>query len=196
MFFRISMISAILLFFTVSCSTFPESPEQAQKNQIAVDLPVIRQKLKNRIKDRAAEERFLRIWIQKQKKLKRIPAVFSPDNGMEIERFQNKFFWGSHKDSFFALPEMLVFMERKSVSHNISALLALRDRLRERRIQLVILLVPDAEQIAARVMVPQFDSSGSFSALQCAATLLEFGLDASYTDDSDMEKIMILVQIA
>lgn len=195
MFFRISMISAILLFFTVSCSTFPESPDQVQKNQIAVDLPVIRQKLKNRTRDRAAEERFLRIWIRKQKELKRIPAVFSPDNGMEIERFHNKYFWGAQNDSFFSLPEKLVFMEKKSVSHNISALLALRDRFREHRIQLFILLVPNAEQIAARVLVPQFDSSGSVSALQCAATLLEFGLEAIYTDDSVMEQLPFSEQL-
>ena len=166
MFSRILMITAILLFFTVSCSIFPEeSPDQAQKNQIAVDLSVIRQKLKNRTRDHAAEERFLRFWLQKQKDLKRIPAIFSPDDGMEIERFHNKFFWGSQNGSFFALREKLVFMGEKSVSHNISALLALRDRLRGHRIQLFILLVPDAEQIAARVMIPQFDHSGSVTAL-------------------------------
>lgn len=196
MFSRILMITAILLFFTVSCSIFPEeSPDQAQKNQIAVDLSVIRQKLKNRTRDHAAEERFLRFWLQKQKDLKRIPAIFSPDDGMEIERFHNKFFWGSQNGSFFALREKLVFMGEKSVSHNISALLALRDRLRGHRIQLFILLVPDAEQIAARVMIPQFDHSGSVTALQCAATLLEFGLEAIYTDDSVMEQLPFSEQL-
>ena len=195
MFSRILMTAAALLLFTVSCSTLPESPDQVQKNRIEGDFPVIRQQLKNRTRDKAAEERFLRIWIRKQKNLKRISAVFSPDNGMEIERFHKKYFWASQNGSFFALPEKFVFMERKSVSHNISALLALRDRLRSRRIQLIILLVPDAGQIAARVMVPQFDSAGSVNALQCAETLLEFGLEAVYTDSAVMAKIPFAEQL-
>lgn len=167
----------------------PESVKQEQKIQISKDLPVIRKKQKNRMRDLAAEERFQRLWIQAQKKYQTIPAVFSPDNGQEIERFQNQLIWAARQGSFFSLPKKFVFMEKSRVFHNISALLAIRDRLRNNQIQLIILLVPDAGQIAARAMVPRFDHSGSLSAIQCTASLLEFGLEAAYTDDIVMSRI-------
>lgn len=167
----------------------PEEVRTAQKEQIRKDLPVIRRKVKNRTRDLAAEERFQRIWIQAQKELQLIPSVISPDNGQEIERFQNQFYWAFRRGSFFALPKTFVFMKKISVSKNISALLAFRNRLQENGIQLIILLVPDAGQIAARELVPRFGSSGSLAALQCASSLLEFGLEAVYADDTVLSKI-------
>ncbi len=171
--------------------TLPEEVKIAQKEQIGKDLPKIRRQVKNRIRDLAAEERFQRIWIQTQKELQPIPSVISPDNGQEIERFQNQFYWADHHGAFFALPKTFVFMKKASVSKNISALLAFRNRLQESQIQLIILLVPDAGQIAARVIVPHFESSGSLAALQCASSLLEFGLEAVYTDETVLSKISI-----
>ena len=169
----------------------PEKVIKTQKDQIGKDLPEIRRRVKNRTRDLAAEERFQRIWIQTQNELQLIPAVFSLDNGQEIERFQDQFYWGVRHDSFFALPRKFTFMEQQSVSGNISALLAFRDLLQKNHIQLIILLVPDAGQIAARALIPSFESSSSLSALQCAASLLEFGLEAVYTDDLVMAKIAI-----
>lgn len=169
----------------------PEAVKNAQKEQIRKELPVIRLQVKNRTRDLAAEERFQRIWIQLQKKLQPIPSVISPDNGQEIERFQNHFYWAACNGVFFALPKTFVFMKKDSVAKNIAALLAFRNRLQESQIQLIILLVPDAGQIAARVLVPIFESYGSLAALQCASSLQEFGLEAVYTDDMVLSKISI-----
>ena len=167
----------------------PGEVRTAQKEQINKDLPVIRRQVKIRTRDLALEERFQRIWIQMQKKLQPIPSVISPDNGQEIERFQNQYYWASRRGTFFALPKTFVFMKKISVSKNIAALLAFRDRLQENGIQLIILLVPDAGQIAARELVPFFGSYGSLPALQCASSLLEFGLEAVYADDVVLSKI-------
>ena len=165
---------------------------KAQKEQIGKDLPVIRRQVKNRIRDlAAAEERFQRLWIQSQKEMQLIPTVISLDNGQEIERFQNQFYWGARQGCFFALPRKYVFMKKNSVSGNISALLAFRDQLQKNQVQLIILLVPDAGQIAARALLPYFASSGSLPALQCASSLLEFGLEAVYPDDIVLSKISI-----
>jgi hypothetical protein len=176
---------------TIDNPPLPEKVMKAQKEQIGKELPGIRRRVKNRTRDLAAEERFQRIWIQKQNELQLIPAVISPDNGQEIERFQNQFYWGVRHGGFFALPRKFSFMERQSVSGNISALLSFRDLLQKNQIQLIILLVPDAGQIAARALIPAFESCGSLSALQCAASLLGFGLEAVYTDDLVMSKISI-----
>ena len=169
----------------------PEKVIETQKEQIGKDLPGLRRRVKSRTRDLAAEERFQRIWIQAQNELQLIPAVISLDNGQEIERFQNQFYWGVRHGGFFALPRKFTFMEQQNVSGNISSLLAFRDLLRKNQIQLIILLVPDAGQIAARALIPSFESAGSLSALQCAASLLEFGLEAVYTDDLVLSKISI-----
>ena len=177
---------------TIDNPPLPEEVRKAQKKQIGKDLPVIRQQVKNRTRDlAAAEERFQRQWIESQKEMQLIPAVISPDNGQEIERFHNQFYWGVRQGSFFALPRKYVFMGKSSVSGNISALLALRDRLQKSQVQLIILLVPDAGQIAARTLLPFFASSGSLSALQCTSSLLEFGLEAVYLDDIILSKTSI-----
>ena len=177
---------------TVDNMPLPEEVRKAQKEQIAKDLPVIRRQVKNRTRDLAvAEERFQRMWIQMQKEMQLIPAVISLDNGQEIERFHNQFYWGVNRGSFFALPRKFVFMEKCSVSGNISALLALRDRLQKNQVQLIILLVPDAGQTAARALLPFFTSSGSLKALQCTSSLLEFGLEAVYLDDIILSKTSI-----
>ena len=167
----------------------PEAVRQAQKERISQDLPVIRRQVKNRTRDQAAEERFQRYWHQSQQELQRIPEFISLDNGQEIERFHNQYCWGSVNSSFFALPRKFVFMEKSNVAGNLSALLAFRERLRKNQVQLIILLVPDAGQIAARTLLPYFASSGSLAALQCASSLLEFGMEAVYTDDIVLSKI-------
>jgi len=177
---------------TIDNMPLPEEVRKAQKEQIAKDLPVIRRRVKNRTRNLAvAEERFQRLWIQSQKEMQLIPAVISLDNGQEIERFHNQYYWGVSRGSFFALPRKFVFMEKCSVSGNISALLGLRDQLQKKQIQLIILLVPDAGQTAARALLPFFASSGSLSALQCTSSLLEFGLEAVYLDDIILSKTSI-----
>lgn len=171
---------------TAGGPSVPENVRTAQKQQIMADLPGVRNRLKNLVRDRALDERFQRVWLQLQKKLEPVPRVFSPDDGQEIERFQNLYFWGTRRGSFFALPGKFVFAERKSVTHNITALLSIRDLLKAHGIQLIVLLRPDADQIAARALVPAFSRTADLTSLQCTASLLEFGLETVFADDEVM----------
>ena len=166
--------------------TNPELPRaavRAQKERIAADLPVFRQRVKTLRKDRALEERFQRIWLGKQKKFQLLPKVISPENGQEIERFQNRFRWLRRKDTVYALPDQTVFTEEVEASRNIRALHVLNDLLKKCHIQLLVVLIPDANQIARSVFLPETSHIGDPVSLQCAAVLLEYGIETIYPDE-------------
>jgi|GEM_PF-2750124 len=166
--------------------TNPELPRaavRAQKERIAGELPVFRMRVKSLRKDRALEERFQRIWLGKQKQFQSLPKVISPENGQEIERFQNQFRWLRRQDALYALPNQMVFSEESEISRNIRALYALHDLLKKCHIQLLVMLIPDANQIARCVFLPETGHIGDPVSLQCAATLLEYGIEAIYPDE-------------
>ena len=161
----------------------PDAVRRAQQKQIDGDLPRIRRTIKSIRKINALDERFQRDWIRRQKKLEVIPRIFSLETGQEIERFQNCYHWKMLGECCFALPKDYNFVGRTGIEHNIVALHALHQLLRSCNVQLIVVLIPDAGQIAARVMVPEFARIGDLTALQCAATMLEYGIEAIYADD-------------
>ena len=166
----------------------PDAVRQAQQKQIAEDAPLIRGKIKSIRKINALDERFLRAWIQQQKDLEVIPRIISPENGQEIERFQNLYYWKIRGGSCFALPKDYIFIGKTGIGHNIVALHSLHQMLRACNVQLIVMLIPDAEQIAARALVPRYGHTGDLTALQCAATMLEYGMEAVYADDAVLAK--------
>ncbi|MBO4646686.1 MAG: hypothetical protein J5806_00850 [Lentisphaeria bacterium] len=161
----------------------PREAVRAQKERIAADLPVFRQRVKTLRKDRALEERFQRIWLEKQKQFQLLPKVISPENGQEIERFQNRFRWLRRKDILYALPDQTVFTEEVEASRNIRALHTLHELLKKCHIQLLVVLIPDANQIARSVFLPETSHIGDPVSLQCAAVLLEYGIETIYPDE-------------
>ena len=172
--------------------TNPELPRaavRAQKERIAADLPVFRQRVKSLRKDRALEERLQRIWLEKQKQFQLLPKVISLENGQEIERFQNRFRWLRQKDTVYALPDQTVFTEEVEASRNIRSLHVLHDLLKKCHIQLVVVLIPDANQIARSVFLPETAHIGDPVSLQCAAVLLEYGIEAVYPDEEVLSAV-------
>ena len=166
--------------------TNPELPSAAvrsQKERIAADLPVFRQRVKAIRKDRALEERLQRIWLEKQKQFQVLPKVISLENGQEIERFQKRFRWLRRKDTLYALQDQTVFAEEVEASRNIRALHALHELLKKCHIQLLVVLIRDANQIARNVFLPETGHIGDPVSLQCAAILLEYGIETIYPDD-------------
>ena len=163
----------------------PRRAVRAQKEQIAADLPMIRSRLKTLRKDHALEERLQRRWLREQKKYQRMPKIISPETGQEIERFQNQYYWGQCNGSFFALPGKTVFqIQTNGIAHNIRALHSLYKMLSRCHIQMLILLIPDAEQIARCGFMSDTTRIGDPVSLQCAATMLEYGMEAIYPDDA------------
>jgi len=166
----------------------PAAARRAQQKQIEEDTPRIRGTIKSIRKTNALDERFQRAWIRRQKKLETIPRIISPETGQEIERFQNSYCWKKTENSCFSLPKDYHFTGETGIEHNIVALHALHQLLRSCNVQLIVMLIPDAEQIAARVLVPEVAHIGDLTALQCAATLMEYGIEAVYADDAVMAK--------
>ena len=162
----------------------PDEVLSAQKKQIADDMAPLRRRLKNLRKITALDERFQRAWFLRQKELESIPKVISPETGQEIERFQFSYCWAIRCGSCFALRKKYDFAGKTGISHNVAALHELHRLLHSCNVQLMVVLIPDAAQIAARVLVPEVGSIGDQTALQCAATLLEFGIEAVYADDA------------
>ena len=167
----------------------PAEVLSAQKKQIADDFPPIRRKLKNIRKNTVLDERFQRAWIREQKKLEYIPEIVSPETGQEIERFHFRYRWAMRLGSCFALPKDYNFVRDGDIAHNIAALHGFHRMLDSSNVQLIVVLIPDAGQIAARVLVPEVGRIGDLTALQCASTLLEFGIEAVYADDAVMAAI-------
>jgi len=165
-------------------AALPGAVEEDRKKQIAADLKTVRERLKNIRRIDALDERFQRAWFRRQKPLERIPRIISPETGQEIERFQNRFRWGNRNGSFFALPNDYNFVGKTGIEYNIVALNSLHNLLRSCNIQMTVLLIPDAWQIAARALVPEISRIGDLTSLQCAATLLEYGIEAIYPDDT------------
>ena len=164
-------------------ASLPRSVRAAQKQMIADDTKTIRERLKRIRRISALDERFQRDWIRHRKSLERIPKIISPENGQELERFQFQYYWGSRNGSFFALPKDYAFTGKTGIGHNIGALNSFHSILRSCNIQLLVVLVPDAWQIAARALVPEVSRIGDRTALQCASTLLEYGIETIYADD-------------
>ena len=165
-------------------AALPMEAVTEQKRLTAEDLKTIRDRIKNIRRIHALDERFQRAWLQRQKQLERIPRIISPDTGQEIERFQYQFCWGNRNGAFFALPKDYNFTGKTGIKHNIVALNSLHNLLRSYNIQLMVMLIPDAWQIAARALVPEVSHIGDQTSLQCASTLLEYGIEAVYPDDA------------
>ena len=157
---------------------------RAQEKQIAQDLPVFRNRLKTIRKDLALEERLQRKWLEDRKKFELIPRIFSPETGQEIERFQNHYRWLNRNGSFYALPDKISFIEPCSINHNIKALHALNQMLSRCHIQLLVMLIPDADHIARCAFLPSTSRIPDPAILQCASTMLEFGIEAVDPEDT------------
>lgn len=165
----------------------PELPKEvlrAQEKQIAGELPIFRSRLKGIRKNLALEERLQRKWLEDRKKFELIPRIFSPETGQEIERFQNHYRWLNRKGAFYALPDKVSFIEPCSISHNIKALHSLNRMLSRCHIQLLVMLIPDADHTARRAFLPSTAAIPDPAVLQCAATMLEFGIEAVCSDDA------------
>ena len=162
----------------------PKTAKKAQIEQIAQDLPVFRNRLKRIRKDLALEERLQRNWLENQKKFELIPRIFSPETGQEIERFQNHYRWLNRNGSFYALPDKISFIEPCSINHNIKALHSLNRMLSRCHIQLLVMLIPDADHTARCAFLPSTSRIPDPAVLQCAATMLEFGIEAISSDDA------------
>ena len=162
----------------------PKAAKNAQITQITQDLPVFRNRLKAIRKDLALEERLQRKWLQDRKKFELIPRIFSPETGQEIERFQNHYRWLNRNGSFYALPDKVSFIEPCSINHNIKALHSLNRLLSRCHIQLLVLLIPDADHTARCAFLPSTAWIPDPAVLQCAATMLEFGIEAVSSDDA------------
>lgn len=166
----------------------PELPENAVREQrriLTEDFRQIRQQLKNQNRDPALEERILRSWLQQKKKYQILPKFISPESGQEIERFQNSFVWGENTDGVpFALPLKFDYLRIGNISPNITAMAALHSLFRRHNIQLMVLLQPNGQQTAARALVPEASPYGDKLALQCAAMLLEYGIETICAGDA------------
>ena len=162
----------------------PKVVLRAQEERVAEDLPVFRNRLKAIRKDLALEERLQRKWLEDQKKFELIPRIFSPETGQEIERFQNHYRWLNRNGSFYALPDKVSFIEPCSINHNIKALHSLNRLLSRCHIQLLVMLIPDADHTARCAFLPSTAGLPDPAVLQCAATMLEFGIEAVSSDDA------------
>ncbi|MBQ9338046.1 MAG: hypothetical protein IJS14_12200 [Lentisphaeria bacterium] len=154
----------------------------AQKSQIMSDLQSIRGRVKEYRRDAAREERLQRLWLQRQKEYPLIPKVISPETGQEIERYQNRYRWGKCQNAFFALAKDYEFKRPAGIIHNIGALNELHRLLQSCNIQLIVMMIPDPECIAASALMSGGRLSEDPAALQCAATLLEYGIETVYAD--------------
>ena len=162
----------------------PRSAVQAQKEQIAADLPLCRNRMKLIRKDHALEERLQRRWLAKQHDFELIPRIMSLETGQEIERFQKQYRWMNRSGAFFALPNQMEFTGGKGIAHNIRAVYSLQQLLNRCHVQLLVMLIPDANHIARCAFLPETSPLADPAALQCAATLLEYGIEVIYPDDA------------
>ena len=162
-----------------------DSAVDAQKKQILGDLKEIRSWIKEYRRDLAREERLQREWLQRQKGYQLIPKVISPETGQEVERFQNHFYWGKNSGAFFALAKDHEFKRPASgIVNNIGALNALHQLLKSCNIQLIVVLVPDPEHLAAGMLLFNARTADDPVAVQCAASLLEYGIETIHSEPS------------
>lgn len=163
----------------------PEKAVEEQRRILAEDFKQLRQQLKTLNRDLALDERILRSWLQQQKKYQILPKFISPESGQEIERFQNRFVWGENADGVpFALPPKFEYLRSGNIAPNITAMAALHSLFRRHNIQLIVMLQPDGQQTAARALVPEAAPFGDKLSLQCAAMLLEYGIETIYAGDA------------
>lgn len=168
----------------VSNPELPRNAVRAQKERIAADLPFFRLQVKSIRKDSAREERLQRLWLKKQHEFELIPKIISPETGQEIERFRRHYRWMNRNESFYALANQADFSMGNGTAHNIRALHSLHQLLEKCGIQLLVMLIPDADQIARRAFLPETSRLGDPAALQCAAMLLEYGIEVICPDDA------------
>ena len=97
--------------------------------------------------------------------------------------------WANIENHFFGLPEdwqLIRWNCHRVMPQNIEALKAFRDFLERHGVQLIIELIPDLHDIAARVMVPGFEDVPDYESAVAAITLLDAGIEAIYTSDRFM----------
>ena len=155
---------------------------EAQKKQILKDLTPARAWIREYRRDAAREERLQRAWLRRQKNYPLIPKVLSPETGQEVERHQNHFRWGKVRSSFFALAKNYEFKRASGIVHNIGALNELNQLLKSCSVQLIVMLVPDPDRLAASALLSEGRTAEDPATVQCAATLLEYGIEAVYAD--------------
>lgn len=97
-----------------------------------------------------------------------------------------RLWWANIENHFFGLPQdwqLIRWNYHRIMPQNIEALKAFRDFLERHGVQLIIELVPDLHDIAARVMVPGFEDVPDYESVIAARTLLDAGIEAIYTSD-------------
>lgn len=100
-----------------------------------------------------------------------------------------RLWWANIENHFFGLPQdwqLIRWNYHRIMPQNIEALKAFRDFLERHGVQLIIELVPDLHDIAARVMVPGFEDVPDYESAIAALTLLDAGIEAIYTSDRFM----------
>ena len=149
--------------------------KQNQKDAIEQDRRAIDQKLSgySEEKKQMLNQRFLEVWDKEKSK-----------DQPEVNRARGCV-WRNMNGSFYALPEEFMLIEDYPLveQHNIEALIAFKDYLETQGIQLLVSLVPDYYDIAARVINEEFRNVPDFRAAIIAKQLLDNGIEATYISD-------------
>ncbi|MCQ2353023.1 MAG: hypothetical protein MJ033_06050 [Victivallaceae bacterium] len=152
-----------------------------QKNAIADDLATINTTLDKWSKKQITEtnEAFFKAW--NEEKAKDSPGY----NRVTIKG--KKYVWRHISGSFWSLPEIgrdqLIRKYTPIAPENMEALVAFRDFLQANGCQFILCLVPDAYDISARVILPEFRDVPDFSMIWTVRELLQNGIEAVYASD-------------
>ncbi len=149
-----------------------------------------------------AEKRFIRTELEKMNRLIREADSRGPSVNKEFSEVwsrrsakynllnpgappEKQLIWANDNGHFFALPRYFELVG-KPVSmqpQNLQAIRAMKDFFEENGVRLLVQIIPDYYDIAARILNPEFADFPDVSAGRVARQLLENGVETLYSSD-------------
>ncbi|MBP5233635.1 MAG: hypothetical protein J6333_09530, partial [Planctomycetes bacterium] len=154
-----------------------EEFRKAQQKAIAQELQKIEAMLTPYTPEKIAElrQKFTQAWEAEK--------ATDPPNYNRVVRGKTEYVWRNVENSFWALPtnyRLPEYQENPIAPYNLEALIALRDFLEANGCQFLISPVPGFQEIAARVINPEFRTLPDFQTAYMARQLLKHGIETFY----------------